>query len=419
MSAAGAPDPVVPGHHETNQDPDFLQQAASRIEYRVVDVSPDIKFSRVLAGNQAFIDGDVQTDSFRNTSTSSSQPYLNLLMKLSRKPCRPARRANSCFLQPWDVTHFSCFIATFTSTTIRQPNTTDPSPTYSVTVRSFPYTATTSRPDGFSRTFAAISAVLESPLTTFVGAHARTTIVPQPAPAAAPASSTTISSRVHVFAPGSAAPTALVLSGALDRQDGRGAGREGGCARRCRLPLFKFIMELQNRIICSLPCLPVEILKVIIEYRWRVHSSRKEHLSMCHALRKASPTFAAVIIWLEMEYPQLYIDLSAPREYLYFSPRAEHMTGQDVSATAHADSTPIVKHFYVSIDTSGTHSFIQGWSTRLEDRGYFFPISLRRCNSVTLRLSETPLMSKPSYHKFLHTLALRFPRSRTSTSTPR
>ena len=76
-------------------------------EYRVVGVSTNIEFLRTLAGNQAFIAGEVETgfipvcqyvstsvstlahrDVLRTTSMSCSHPFLNPLMRPSRRrPC--------------------------------------------------------------------------------------------------------------------------------------------------------------------------------------------------------------------------------------------------------------------------------------------------------------------------------------------
>ncbi|KAH9942422.1 uncharacterized protein BXZ73DRAFT_74684 [Epithele typhae] len=119
---------------------------------------------------------------------------------------------------------------------------------------------------------------------------------------------------------------------------------------------------------------------------------------MCCALRKASPTFAAVIVWLEMQYPKLYIDMGAPpREHFYFSSCDEHMS-RDVS-------TP-VKHFFMSLD----NSYIKRWTaTPLKNRAFAFPASLQTCKSVTMRPSRTFMESRPAYENFRHLLSIKFP----------
>ncbi|KAH9941653.1 carbamoyl-phosphate synthase L chain, ATP binding domain-containing protein, partial [Epithele typhae] len=223
-------------------------------EYRVVGVSTNIEFLRDLAGHQAFIDGDVETgfipkhfdELFPSTPEPSDEALAQaaLFVILRDEPVPTSSN-------PWTTLTSRRFNGDVYERTITlQPDTTDDSspPTYSVTVRSLPdrtYTVTTTRPDGSSRTFPSVSAALESPttlLTTLAGTRTHTTIVPQPAPAGASATS---ASRVHVFTPGSAARTALVLPApawlkALSA-GAAGAGHKGAL----RAPMPSVVVEVR------------------------------------------------------------------------------------------------------------------------------------------------------------------------------
>ncbi|KAH9913067.1 uncharacterized protein BXZ73DRAFT_107043 [Epithele typhae] len=129
----------------------------------------NIKFSRALGGNQAFIDGDVETGFIPLFPPTPEPPDEALAQAMSS--C-----ATSQFLLPPTLRRHSLLVLQRDVYKNHHPPTQiplPPSPSLALTVAA-------SLPDSFSPTFAAVSAVLESPLT-FAGARARTTMVPPPA----------------------------------------------------------------------------------------------------------------------------------------------------------------------------------------------------------------------------------------------
>ncbi|KAH9912407.1 uncharacterized protein BXZ73DRAFT_107455 [Epithele typhae] len=137
--------------------------------------STNIKFLRALGGNQAFTDGDVETGFI-------PKHFHELFPPTPEPPDEALAQAITITLQHTSLSHL-----------LRH---------------SLASTVAASLPDSFSPTFAAVSAVLESPLT-FAGARARTTMVPPPAPA-----SPSRASRSSMQAPPSCLYALLRLPGA-------------------------------------------------------------------------------------------------------------------------------------------------------------------------------------------------------------
>ncbi|KAH9939126.1 uncharacterized protein BXZ73DRAFT_99798 [Epithele typhae] len=136
--------------------------------------STNIKFLRALGGNQAITDRDVETGfipkHFHELFPPTPEPPDEALAQ-AMSSC-----ATSQFLLPPTLRRHSLLVLQRDVYKNHHPPThipLPPSPSLALTVAA-------SLPESFSPTFAAVSAVLESPLT-FAGARARTTMVPPPA----------------------------------------------------------------------------------------------------------------------------------------------------------------------------------------------------------------------------------------------
>ncbi|KAH9912133.1 uncharacterized protein BXZ73DRAFT_82433 [Epithele typhae] len=152
-----------------------------------------------------------------------------------------------------------------------------------------------------------------------------------------------------------------------------------------------------------------KILKFIIEYYWRSPTSREEHLNTSSALREASPTFAAIIALVEMEYPKLYIDLNTPRYNHETAPRVEQMTGRGASGTTHTNSMPTIKHLFVGLKMPQSDSpTFEVCRMNLENLEFLLSDSLRTFRSLTLQPSGRSF-TRASYMDFFFFISTAFP----------
>ncbi|KAH9912143.1 uncharacterized protein BXZ73DRAFT_82440 [Epithele typhae] len=130
----------------------------------------------------------------------------------------------------------------------------------------------------------------------------------------------------------------------------------------------------------------------------------REHQNTHGALRDTSPTFAAIIALLEMQYPKIYIDLNSPQVDFGFLPCVEQTTGR-----GHSSPTTI-KHLFIGLDSTeipppDVRVSRIGWEW--ETLVSLFPFALRACKSVTLQTSKR--LTLCSYRTFLLSVSTAFP----------
>ncbi|KAI0756043.1 carbamoyl-phosphate synthase L chain, ATP binding domain-containing protein [Daedaleopsis nitida] len=192
-------------------------------EYKVVGVSTNVEFLRALAGNEAFVNAELETGfipkHFEELFPPAPEPThealaLAALFVVLRD--RPAPTSPS----PWSTLTSRRFGGDVYERTVTLQTEDTETPPATVRVRSLPngrFAVTTARASSSSsRAFADVSAHLAPPTTLCValdGALVRTTVVSQRPPAGVPASgSAHTMERLHVFAgAGAGGKTTLVL----------------------------------------------------------------------------------------------------------------------------------------------------------------------------------------------------------------
>ncbi|KAF9820791.1 hypothetical protein IEO21_01234 [Rhodonia placenta] len=180
-------------------------------EYKVVGVSTNVEFLRSLAGNPAFIDGDVETGFITKHHAELFPPMMEpspevvaqaaLYVVLRDNPTASVRIATS----PWTSLESRRFGGDTYERVITlqgEDGTTEPIAVHVKSLQNgrFDIVVRTSKDE---RTFLSVPAQMLTPTTlatTFNSAALRTTIVPQPPPPAVPASPAPHTmERLHVF----------------------------------------------------------------------------------------------------------------------------------------------------------------------------------------------------------------------------
>ncbi|KAF9245629.1 carbamoyl-phosphate synthase L chain, ATP binding domain-containing protein [Melanogaster broomeanus] len=173
-------------------------------EYKVVGVSTNVEFLRMLAGNNAFIQGDVETGFIKKHHPElfppASHPSPELLAQAALYIALRDQPVSSALQSPWTSLGARRFNGDTYERTIRVSKDEPSATPIDITLRPtspghFDVTVHTSPPT----TFKSVSARLTSP-TTLAAFSTNATIVSQPPPPALPAStSPNAAERLHLF----------------------------------------------------------------------------------------------------------------------------------------------------------------------------------------------------------------------------
>ncbi|KAF8640767.1 hypothetical protein AX17_000417 [Amanita inopinata Kibby_2008] len=190
-------------------------------EYHVVGVSTNVEFLRTLAGNQAFIDEEVETgfiskhfdDLFPPVSPPAPEILAQSALFVALRDAFPPKSQQS----PWTSLSSRRFGGDVYERTIALQNESDLDATTTVHIISTTpgkFNITVRSPTGTATTFESVSAHLVSPTTLSIVMNAEsmtTTIVSQPPPPTVPVSqqSPNTMERLHVFSGGR--KTTLIL----------------------------------------------------------------------------------------------------------------------------------------------------------------------------------------------------------------
>lgn len=176
-------------------------------EYKVVGVSTNIEFLRTLAGNDAFIEGDVETGFIKKHYSELFPPILDpspeLLAQAALYVVLRDQTVPSVLQSPWTSLGARRFGGDVYERTITLSKDETSAARINVTLKHTSPSHFDITVDGSSpTTFKSVAARLTSP-TTLAAFSTNTTIVSQPPPRAVPAStSPNTMERLHLFSAG-------------------------------------------------------------------------------------------------------------------------------------------------------------------------------------------------------------------------
>ncbi|KAI1792002.1 carbamoyl-phosphate synthase L chain, ATP binding domain-containing protein [Ganoderma leucocontextum] len=225
-------------------------------EYKVVGPSTNIEFLRTLAGNEAFINAELETG-FIPVGLGPGGPPPALFVVLRDHPApTPTSPSPSPSPSPWTSLASRRFAGDAYERTVALQTEDADAPPASVRVRALPdgrfdvtTTTTTRTASGGERTFAGVRAHLASPTAVAAsldGALVRTTVVAQrPLPAATGAPHTNTMERLHVFCGGRKTTVGLPAPGWLVALGGDVLGVAKGALRA---PMPSVVVEVKVRV---------------------------------------------------------------------------------------------------------------------------------------------------------------------------